>query len=51
MFVISIKDKPMKMAKNVDGFSAAFAINNEHCGDFKEGVSLLTGVTETSPLL
>ena len=38
MFVIGVRDKHMKMAKNVDGFRLPFG------GNFKRGVPLLMGV-------
>ena len=52
MLVIGVRDKPMKMGKKVDGFSAdTFGLNNEYGGNFKGGVPPLTGVRRgQSPL-
>ena len=37
MFVISVRDKPMKMGKKLMVFRPPFALNNEYRGDFKGG--------------
>ena len=44
MFVIGVRDKPMKMAKKIDGFSATFALNIEYEENVKRGVLPLMGV-------
>ena len=44
MFVISVMDNPMKMAKNVDSFSAGICPKYRVRGEFSRGVSLLMGV-------
>ena len=44
VFVIGVMDKPMKMAKNVNGFSAALCPKYRLRGNFKGGVPLLMGV-------
>ena len=51
MFVIGVRDKPLKMDEKVDGFSAAIGLNNEYRKNFKGGVPQLIGVERgLSPL-
>ena len=51
MVIVSVRDKPMKMSKKVDGFSAAHALNMEYRGNFKGGVPSLMGLEGgTAPL-
>ena len=44
MLVIGVRNKPMKMAKKVDGFRLPFGLNNKYGGNFKGGVPLLMGL-------
>ena len=46
MFVISVRDKPMKMANNVDGSSDAFCPKYGVLGDFKGGCPPVNGVSK-----
>ena len=43
MLVIGVRGKPMKMAKNVDGFQPPFGQNNEYRGNFKGGCPPVNG--------
>ena len=36
MFVIGVRDKPMKLAENIDHFPVAFALNIVYGGILKE---------------
>ena len=49
MFVIGVRDKPMKMAKRLMVFRPPFALNIKYRGNFKGGVSVIRSLKGAHP--